>query len=870
MPHQPNPRDRLQNRLFQLAALFLLAFSLVLSLSPAVRLHSWAVEYRWQHWLGFAIWAVGWYIIHRLSEKYLPERDPFLLPITALMTGWGLLTVWRLDEYFGLRQSLWLLVSLLIMAVGLRSHHLLAFLKRYKYIWLTTGLLLMALTFIIGLYPSGEGPRLWLGCCGVYLQPSEPLKLLLVIYLAGYLSERVPLQFKLLPLVVPSLVLSGAALVILLAQRDLGTASIFLLLYTVIIFLASGRRRVALLSLAALLAAGFIGYRLFDVIRIRVDAWLNPWLDATGGSYQIIQSLQAFAAGGVIGSGPGLGSPGLIPVAHSDFIFAAIAEETGLLGVVGVLLLIGLFASRSILIAIKSPSLYLRFLAAGLSVTIVLQSILIIGGNIRLLPLTGITLPFFSYGGSSLLTSLVSVMILAIISNQSTESRPEISLNRSFQIVSVTFLGLLLVSGIFSFWWSIVRGDALLARPDNLRPVITDRFVQRGALLDRNNQPINNSVGTPGAYIRQYLVPNLSSLVGYTNPIYGKAGLELTLDPYLTGMNGTPASTIWYDRVLFAQSPTGNDVRLTLDISLQTRADELLADSDGAIILMNAETGEILAAASHPGFDPALLDELSDTWKEDPGSPFLNRVLQGSYPLGTAFGPFLLARTYQVSTLPTLPSTLSLFQNGEVWDCALPSSTIDSWGKAIASGCPAAVLSLAEQLSTDQVVLLFNQLGFYSVPSLTLPQAVPSDFRDFQTQAEAILSPQSPHLSPLQMSLAISALTEAGRIPAPRLVLSVHTPHLGWQAISAESAITVLDKAELVRTTNQLRLPNIPAWHAVGQAQENNQTFTWFIGGTLSDWRGAPLSVVVLLEEDAPQKALSIGKELFSFVFQTK
>ena len=416
------------------------------------------------------------------------------------MTGWGLLTIWRLDEYFGFRQTIWLLACLTLVLFGLRSHHLLGFLRRYKYIWLTSGLLLMVLTFIIGLYPSGEGPRLWLGCCGIYLQPSEPLKLLLIVYLAAYLSERVPLRFQLIPLIIPSLVLTGAALVILLAQRDLGTASIFLMLYAAIIFLASGKRRVALFSLAAIIFAGFAGYQLFDVIRIRVDAWLNPWLDAAGGSYQIIQSLQALAAGGVIGTGPGLGSPGVIPVAHSDFIFAAISEENGLLGSFAVLILVGLFVSRSLIIAAKSPNLYLRFLAAGLSISIGLQSILIIGGNIRLLPLTGVTLPFFSYGGSSLLTSLLSVMILVIVSNQSNESQSEINLNRSFQSTFISFLVLLFAAGSLTFWWTMIRGETLLARSDNLRPVITDRFVKRGSLLDRNNHPINQTLGTPGSY----------------------------------------------------------------------------------------------------------------------------------------------------------------------------------------------------------------------------------------------------------------------------------------------------------------------------------------------------------------------------------
>lgn len=860
--------DRLEKRLFQLAGLFLLLYSAILTLAPAVRLHSLEVSYRWKHWLGFVVWLAAWYLVHRVSIKYLQNRDPFILPITSLMTGWGLLSIWRLDEYFGTRQTIWLLVSLLVVFFGFRSHHLLSSLRRYKYIWLTTGLLLMALTFIIGLYPSGEGPRLWLGCCGIYLQPSEPLKLLLIIYLAGYLSERVPLQFTLLPLIIPSLVLTGAALVILLAQRDLGTASIFLLLYSAMIFLASGHRRIILVSLFALTLAGFAGYQLFNVIQIRVDAWLNPWLDAAGGSYQIIQSLQALAAGGVFGSGPGLGSPGLVPVAHSDFIFSAIAEETGLFGAFGVLLILALLTSRAFIIATKSPDLFTRFLAAGLSVSIAMQSVLIIGGNIRLLPLTGVTLPFFSYGGSSLLTSLISVMILTIISNQTSQTPSEVTLNRSFQTISVSLFILLLLGGSFTLWWSIFRGDFLLNRSDNQRTVITDRYVKRGSLLDRNGQSINQTTGTPGSFVREYNIPALGNLVGYTHPVFGLSGLELAMDGYLRGLDGTPASTIWFTRILSSQTPPGNNVRLTIDSSIQAQADLLLDNSTGTILLMNAATGEVLAAASHPGIDPSQLDQLSQTWKSDPASPYLNRVLQGSYPLGTAAAPFLLARLAQISDLPPLPSPLSTYQNGELWDCLQDPGKIDNLGSAIMAGCPAPTIQIAETLTIDQISLLYHQLGFYSIPSLSLPQINPSTPQTVTHQIDLLIGSGAPMISPLQMGMAVSALTNSGILPSPRFVLSVQTPDQGWVVLPEKSHSLVMDAEELVDVTRLLQLHNIPAWHTLAQSRQADKTFTWFIGGTLPDWRGAPLALVILLEEDAPDQALKIGTDLFNFVFQ--
>ncbi|HEX9019226.1 MAG TPA: FtsW/RodA/SpoVE family cell cycle protein, partial [Anaerolineaceae bacterium] len=320
----PSPVDIKQSRLIQLAAVFLLLYAITLTLSPAARLHSWQVTYRWNHWIGFVVWLVSTTIVHRQLVQRLPERDPYLFPIAALLAGWGILTIWRLDYVMGARQTVWLAVSMFAFAAGLRIKDFLAFLRRYKYVWLTSGLLLTGLTFLFGTYPGGFGPRLWLGCCGVYLMPSEPLKLLLIAYLAAYLADQLPANLNLMQLLTPTLILVGAALVLLVGQRDLGTAFLFILIYTSIVFIASNKKRTLLISAVALLAAGVAGYLLFDVVRIRIDAWLDPWLDPAGRSYQIIQSIIAVASGEFLGRGPGMGSPGIVPVAHSDFIFSAI------------------------------------------------------------------------------------------------------------------------------------------------------------------------------------------------------------------------------------------------------------------------------------------------------------------------------------------------------------------------------------------------------------------------------------------------------------------------------------------------------------------------------------------------------------------
>ncbi|HSO27853.1 MAG TPA: FtsW/RodA/SpoVE family cell cycle protein, partial [Anaerolineales bacterium] len=207
-----SPLPKLQRRLLTLAALFLGAYALALTLAPFVRQRSWNADLLWQHWIGYLVWLALFYVVQRAAAQRLPQADPFLIPIAALLSGWGLLSIFRLFPAFGLRQAAWLTVAAAVLVAGMGLSSRLGFLRRYKYLWLTSGLLLTGLTLVFGANPLGYGPRMWLGCCGIYLQPSEPLKLLLIIYLAAYLADRQPLAKAaqaappLLPLLAPTLI----------------------------------------------------------------------------------------------------------------------------------------------------------------------------------------------------------------------------------------------------------------------------------------------------------------------------------------------------------------------------------------------------------------------------------------------------------------------------------------------------------------------------------------------------------------------------------------------------------------------------------------------------------------------------------------
>lgn len=798
-----------QSRLLQWAALFLFLQALILTLSPAVRERTWDVDYRLSHWIGFIVWGGLVLIAHQTLTRSLSEHDPYIFPSAALLSGWGLLSIWRLDENFGLRQTIWMGIGLVVMLLAIRFAKNLNFLRHYKYVFLASGLLITALTLVFGTNPLGIGPRLWLSLGGVYFQPSEPLKILLVIYLSAYLADRANIRLSSLPLLVPTLVLTGLALLLLIVQRDLGTASIFVFIFTILLFVASGQRRILIGTGAFLLSAFLLGYFFIDIIQVRVVGWLNPWDDPTGNSYQIIQSLLAVANGSTLGRGLGIGSPLLVPVAISDFIFAAIAEETGLIGTIGLIATIWLILARGMIIALRAPDNFKRYLAAGIVAYLGVQSLLIIGGNVRLLPLTGVTLPFVSYGGSSLLTSFIALYLLLAISNTEDQEPAPLQNPRPYNILAGIFALGFAACALTGAWWTLIRGEDLLTRTDNPRRAIADRFVPRGEIVDNNNQPINITTGATGSFTREYLYPALAPVTGYTHSVYGQAGLEANIDNYLRGLQGNPASLILWNQLLYGTPPPGLDVRLSLDLSLQAIADEALGDRHGAVILMNAETGEILVMASHPTYDPNKLDEEGDTLSQDEDSPLLNRATQGLYPFGDILLPLIQAQ----------------------------------FG--------------GENPSETELLKFYDSLGLFRAPAIRLPVAANTISTGVDDQ----------RASPLQIALAAAALTNQGVIPAPRIATAVNTLKQGWVVLPAlDSPREVIQALAAEEAALAFIQPGNAYWSHISVGRINQTTVTWLIAGTPPNWQGAPLTLVVAVEENAPRLVEEIGQHLFKAV----
>ncbi|HEX2265272.1 MAG TPA: FtsW/RodA/SpoVE family cell cycle protein, partial [Solirubrobacterales bacterium] len=355
-----------------------------------------------------------------------------LLPLAALLTAVGQSMVTRVEPTLGPRQLVWLELALLVWAFVIWFPRPVRWLARYRYTAAALGIVLLASTMVLGIDPNNSGVRLWLGAGGFYFQPSELLKILLVVFLAAYLDEvrdllgatdataGQPLRPSLAHLA-PIALIGGICLALMLIQRDLGPAFLFFAVSLAMLYVATGRALYAGAGLVLFALGGLIGYRLFSVARVRVDVWLDPWADPDGRGYQVIQGLLAVANGGIFGVGLGYGHPEILPAAHTDFPFAVVAEEMGLVGAAAILTVFAVLATRGFAVALAARDGFSTLLAAGLTSVLALQALIIVAGNLKLLPLTGITLPFVSYGGSSLLTNFLILGLLLRIAAEAGE-----------------------------------------------------------------------------------------------------------------------------------------------------------------------------------------------------------------------------------------------------------------------------------------------------------------------------------------------------------------------------------------------------------------------------------------------------------------
>ncbi len=377
-------------------------------------------------------------VAHIAIRRLAPDADGTLLPIAGLLNGLGYVFIVRLDEarvdpknLAGL-QSAWAVVGMGAFVATLIIVRRMRDLERYRWTIGLAGIGLLLLPLVPGVGKTINGAKIWVGIGPISFQPGEFAKILLALFFASYLVEKRELlavsSRRLGPIPLPDpkhlgpvLLAWGASLVVMISQKDLGSSLLFFALFVALLWVATERATYLVVGLILFAGGAVFAHSQFVHVQDRVAIWIDPWEDPKDDGFQIVESQFAFSAGGVTGTGINLGSPGRIPYAETDFIFAAIGEELGLLGATGVLLAFMLMIGAGLRIALRTEVPFERLLATGLTVLIGVQSFIIIAGVIRVLPLTGVTLPFVSYGGSSLIANYVLLALLLRISDDTVQ-----------------------------------------------------------------------------------------------------------------------------------------------------------------------------------------------------------------------------------------------------------------------------------------------------------------------------------------------------------------------------------------------------------------------------------------------------------------
>ena len=365
---------------------------------------------------------------HVATRRLAPAADAVLLPVAALLNGIGYVFIARLDRHLAGLQATWTAAGVGAYVATLVVVRRTRDLERYRYTFMLVGIVLLMFPLVPGIGREINGSRIWASVGPVNFQPGEFAKIVLAVFFASYLVEKRellgmvtwPKARPLLPepkFLGPVLLAWGASLVVMTAEKDLGSSMLFFALFILLLWVAT--ERVAYLAVGAVLFAGgaTLAYNAFSHVQDRVSIWLDPWKDPGGRGFQVIQSWFALAWGGVAGTGLGLGNPDRVPVAETDFIFAAIAEELGLLGAAAIIVAFVLLVGSGLRIALRAEVPFEKLLAAGLTILLGVQSFIIMAGVTRLLPLTGVTLPFVSYGGSSLVANYVLLALLVRVSD---------------------------------------------------------------------------------------------------------------------------------------------------------------------------------------------------------------------------------------------------------------------------------------------------------------------------------------------------------------------------------------------------------------------------------------------------------------------
>lgn len=784
-------------------------------------------------------------VAHIAVRRLAPAADPALLPAAFALSGIGLAFVTRLDRELAASQVIWLFVgvaALIVTLLGVRSLETLA---RYKYTIMLTGLALLIAPSIIG--REINGARLWIQLGGFSFQPGEIARIAIIVFLAAYLAEHREMLSvstrRILRMAVPEprtlgpLVLMWAAsIVVLITQRDLGASLLLFGIFLVMIYVATGRPGYVVVGTGLFAAGAYTAWRLFTHVQTRVDIWIDPFADATGRGYQLVQSLFALSSGGLIGMGLGNGMPGRIPFVETDFIFSAIGEELGLLGAAAIVMCFLLITVRGLATAARARSDMAAFTAAGIVASIAIQAFVIIGGVTRLIPLTGITLPFVSYGGTSILAMFIMLGLLLRAGDTGTGLDSELqigvgdsgtlgrfALGRRLTGITSALSVLLALLVLNLGWIQVVQARELANHPANTRYLAEQARQDRGSIITRDGVVLAESVPAErGTFRREYPQGSLAAhTVGYYSVRYGRAGIESAANDALAGQR---TYRTWSDVI---DSATGRPVRgdnvvLTIDSRVQRAAEQVLSGQRGAVVALDPRTGAVLASASTPGYDPANVESEWERLNSDgQGAPLLDRGRQSLRAPGSTFKIVTLAGALSAG-IADAESTFDGPGRIEIGGAPITNFEGGSFGtvdlrRATMSSINTVFAQLSDQLGPERLVRQSERFGFnddlnYELPARESLMPDPREMTAWETAWAGVGQPVGEHDSPpgpqstvLQMALVAAGIANDGVVMNPYVIGGVEAyTGTGSTETSPRRLSTATDAATAEQVTSMM------------------------------------------------------------------
>ena len=723
-----------------------------------------------------------------LTEVLYPKTNRLLTNNMSFMLGIGFVFISRLAEERLMRQFFIVLISVIFIFFVPLLMKRFKEIKKLKWIYAIVGVLALLVVLVLGAVTNGS--KISFSIARVGFQPSEFVKILFVLFLAAAFSQASNLK----ELVITGAV-AGTHILILALSKDLGSAVIFFAVYVIMVFVVTGKKRYLFAGIAGGIVCSILAYVLFSHVRVRVQIWMNPWDTIDTGGFQIAQSLFALSNGGWFGTGLYEGRPLTIPYVTEDFIFSAIVEEMGL--IFGVCLILICLSCFLIIFdaASKMKDRFYGYLSMGIGVTYIFQIFLTIGGGTKFIPLTGVTLPLISYGGSSVLTTILMFGIVqgCIISNSTlsvvqgkrgdvVSFSADMSAHKKKMLhIAYFFTTVFLMISVYTCIYVRINEVPWSLNSYNTRLQVLQQQNVRGTIFAKDGEILaTTTVGADGTEKREYPYDNMfAHAVGFSTN--GYTGVENLANYYLLHSNAPITEKIEND--LAAEKNAGDNVVTTLDVTLQSVAYSSLGSYDGAIIVTNPKTGEILAMVSKPDFDPNNIDTLwSSLVEQENSSVLLNRATQGLYPPGSTF-KMITALEY----IKENPETYNTYQ----FDCTgkfeKDDSSISCYNgkthgeenliESFAHSCNSSFANIGtsldkEELSETLSSLMFNEplpISFpYSQSKITVNETTnTADMMQFA------IGQGTTQMTPMHLNMLTAAIANDGVLMKPYVIASV-------------------------------------------------------------------------------------------------